>query len=169
MHSQHSRASFISVRNNNSCSILHAVTVISLSYTVNNLEEYEFDQRRGWIISKACIYIYIYVGHGYIGSYRWIGPLVVQLPPVQQLLPGLLGKLAFLLPLGELLPEAAQVAAVLPQKLVLELLVLGAGIDLFRTASVLVILGRPGAFTVTLCRCQLWSSSLVRVCHHAEL
>jgi len=79
----------------------------------------------------------------------------VQLPPAQQLLPGLLRELPFLLPLGELLPEAAQVAAVLPQELVLQLLVLGAGIDLFRTARVLVILGRAGAFTVvTICKCR---------------
>jgi len=79
--------------------------------------------------------------NGYIRSaYRRIGPLVVQLPPVQQLLPGLLGELPFLLPLGELLTKATQVAAVFPQKLVLELLVLGAGIDVFRTARVLLIL-----------------------------
>lgn len=89
---------------------------------------------------------------GIWGTYRRIGPLVVQLPPVQQLLPGFLGELPFLLPLGELLAEAAQVAAVLPQKLVLELLVLGAGIDLFRTARVLLILRRPGHLTVTVCR-----------------
>lgn len=86
-----------------------------------------------------------------VGPYRRVGPLVVQLPPVQQLLPRLLGELPFLLPLGELLAKAAQVAAVLPQKLVLELLVLGAGIDLLRTARVLLILGRPGDLTVTVC------------------
>lgn len=76
----------------------------------------------------------------------------MQLPPLEELLPGLLGKLPFLLPLGELLSEAAQVAAVLPQELMLELVVLGAGIDSFRAARVLVILGRPGAFTATVCK-----------------
>jgi hypothetical protein len=77
----------------------------------------------------------------------------VQLPPVHQLLPGLLGELPFLLPLGEPLPEASQVAAVLFQKLVLELLILRAGIHLAGTARVLVILGRAGAVASTaVCR-----------------
>jgi hypothetical protein len=73
---------------------------------------------------------------------------------VHQLLPGLLGELPFLLPLGELLPEASQVAAVLFQKLVLELRILRAGIHLVgTTARVLVILGRAGAVASTaVCR-----------------
>lgn len=77
-----------------------------------------------------------------VRSYGRVRPLVVQLPPLQQLLPGFLGELPFLLPLGELLAQASQVAAVLPQKLVLQLLILGARIHrLFGIARVLVILG----------------------------
>lgn len=75
----------------------------------------------------------------------------MQLPPLQQLLPGLLGELPFLPPLAELLPEAPHVAAVLAQKLVLELPVLCAGVDLFGAARVQVILRRAGTFTITVC------------------
>jgi hypothetical protein len=78
----------------------------------------------------------------------------VQIPPVQQLLPGLLGELPFLPPLAELLAEAAHVAAVLPQQLVLQLLVLRAGVDLLRAARVQVILGRPSTFAIIVCTRQ---------------
>jgi hypothetical protein len=56
-------------------------------------------------------------------SYWRVRPLVVQLPPVEQLLPGLLWELPFLLFLRKLLPETAQVPTVLLQELVLELLI----------------------------------------------
>jgi hypothetical protein len=78
------------------------------------------------------------------GSYGRVGPLVVQLPPLQQRLPGLLGELPSLLPLGKLPPEASQVAAVLFQKLVLQLRIL----HLLGTARGLVVL----ASTTTVCR-----------------
>lgn len=75
-------------------------------------------------------------------AYGGIGPLVVvQLPPVQKLQPGLLGELPFLGPLGELLPEIAQRATVLHQKLVLQLLVTRVDLLSLRTARVLLFLG----------------------------
>lgn len=87
-----------------------------------------------------------------IVSYRGVGPLGVQLPPVQQLLAGLLGELPLLPPLAELLAEAPHVPAVFPQQLVLQLLVLGAGVDLLHAARVQLILGRPRAFAIsTVC------------------
>jgi hypothetical protein len=58
------------------------------------------------------------------GTYRGIGPSVVQLPPVEELLARVPRQLAFLLLPRELPPEAAQVAAVLVQEAVLQLLVL---------------------------------------------
>ena len=56
-------------------------------------------------------------------TYRGIGPSVVQLPPVEELLARVPRQLAFLLLPRELPPEAAQVAAVLVQEAVLQLLV----------------------------------------------
>jgi hypothetical protein len=62
-------------------------------------------------------------------AYRGVGPSVVQLPPTEQLLPGLLGELVFLPLLAQLLSQVAQTPAVFPEELLLELLVIGARID----------------------------------------
>ena len=56
-------------------------------------------------------------------TYRGVGPPVVELPPVEELLARVPRQLALLLLPRELLPEAAQVAAVLVQEAVLQLLV----------------------------------------------
>ena len=62
-------------------------------------------------------------------AYRGVGPSIVQLPPAEQLLPGLLGELAFLPLLAQLLSQVAQTPAVFPEELLLELLVIGARVD----------------------------------------
>ena len=54
-------------------------------------------------------------------TYRGVGPPVVELPPVEELLARVPRQLAFLLLPRELLSEAAQVAAVLIQEAVLQL------------------------------------------------
>ena len=54
-------------------------------------------------------------------TYRRVGPPIVELPPVEELLARVPRQLAFLLLPRELLPEAAQVAAVLVQETVLQL------------------------------------------------
>ena len=54
-------------------------------------------------------------------TYRGVGPPVVELPPVEELLARVPRQLAFLLLPRELLPEVAQVAAVLVQETVLQL------------------------------------------------
>ena len=54
-------------------------------------------------------------------TYRGIGPPIVELPPVEELLARVPRQLAFLLLPRELLPEAAQVAAVLVQEAVIQL------------------------------------------------
>lgn len=67
--------------------------------------------------------------HFAICAYRGVGPAIVQVPPAEQLLPGLLGELAFLPLLAQLLSQAAQTPAVFPEELPLELLVIGARVD----------------------------------------
>lgn len=78
-----------------------------------------------------------------LGTYGRIRPLVMQLPPVEQLLSGILWEFPLFLLLGKLLPEAAQITAVLPQKLVLQLSVLGRCIELgefsFSPTPILVV------------------------------
>ena len=56
-------------------------------------------------------------------TYRGIEPPVVELPPVEELLARVPRQLALLLLPRELLPEAAQVATVLVQEAILQLLV----------------------------------------------
>jgi hypothetical protein len=83
-------------------------------------------------------------------TYRRIGPSVVQLPPVQELLARVPRQLAFLLLLGEVPPEAAKVAAVLVQEVALQLLVLRAVTRDLRQATdvtgFLLVFGRTAPF-----------------------
>jgi len=63
--------------------------------------------------------VYLEERKGNTGAYRWIWPFVMQVPPAEKLLPGVLGQLAFLLLLGQLLLEAPQAPAVFLQEVVL--------------------------------------------------
>jgi hypothetical protein len=80
----------------------------------------------------------------------------VELPPVQELLARVPRQLALLLLLGEVPPEAAQVAAVLVQEVALELLVVGAVIrEIWQAAHVdgflLIFGGTTPLETVVIC------------------
>jgi hypothetical protein len=90
-------------------------------------------------------------------TYRGIGPSVVQLPPVEELLAGVPRQLAFLLLPRELPPEAAQVAAVLVQEVVLQLLALSgraAGLRDRKAAQVdgflLIFVGGTASFFIAI-------------------
>lgn len=61
--------------------------------------------------------MYMYVCINYWG----IGPFVMSVPPIEQLLPGFFGEFPFLPLLHELLLQAAQVSAVLAQQLAFQL------------------------------------------------
>lgn len=58
--------------------------------------------------------------HGERQTHRWIWPFVVEIPPVEEGLPGFLGQVSLFLLLGEILLEATQVAAVPAKELVPE-------------------------------------------------
>jgi hypothetical protein len=82
-------------------------------------------------------------------TYRWVGPSVVQLPPVQEplaRLPRQPAALLLLLP-GELPPEASQVAAVLVQELALQ--------EAGDVAGLLLIFGRTPALVVVVASCLI--------------
>uniref|UniRef100_A0A0E0GT75 Uncharacterized protein n=1 Tax=Oryza nivara TaxID=4536 RepID=A0A0E0GT75_ORYNI len=78
------------------------------------------------------------LGEGDLLHLRRVRPPVMELPPGEQLLPRLLGELPFLPLLRQLLPQASQVAAVLPQQVPLQRFVVGARVD---DAEVLVFRG----------------------------
>ena len=61
--------------------------------------------------------------HNRLKDYRWVGPSVVSVPPVQQCQSSVLGQLTFLPFLQEFLPETAQIPTILFKKHFLQFMV----------------------------------------------